>query len=204
MIEKIACLLAGILFCGAVFGEDDLFSFEFEEIAPDVWAGVRQDSPRFPVMGNTMFVVGGEGVVVFDGGGAPAMAEQIIEKIRSITNKPVTHVVISHWHGDHNFGVYRFAEEFPNVQFIAHRFTAKVMESPRIAYIDGNATFVERNLAGLESVVTTGLGADGNKITEQDRQGYMRMIEDADAIDAEFKRMRVTPPNVIMGDSHTI
>ena len=57
------------------------FVFEFEQLAPDVWAGVRSDSSRFPVMGNTTFVIGDEGVVVFDGGGMPAMAEQIIEKV---------------------------------------------------------------------------------------------------------------------------
>lgn len=115
------------------------FVFEFEELAPGVWAGVRPDSSRFPVMGNITFVISNEGVVVYDGGGMPAMSEQAIEKIRSLTEQPVTHVVTSHWHGDHNFGVYRFGEEFPNVKFIAHEFTLEVMNSSRINYIDRQA-----------------------------------------------------------------
>lgn len=129
-MKTMTVLLAGIIMSGSADG--NLFSFEFEEVADGVWVGVRPDSPRFPVMGNTTIVISDEGVVVFDGGGAPAMAEQIIDKVRSLTTKPVTHVIVSHWHGDHNFGIYRFAEEFPDVRFIAHRFTAKVIDSPRI------------------------------------------------------------------------
>ena len=97
-------------------------------------------------MGNTSFVISESGVVVFDGGGMPAMSEKVIDKIRSITDKPVTHVVISHWHGDHFFGVYRFAEEFPDVQFIAHEFTRDVINSSRINYVDRERGFVESNL----------------------------------------------------------
>jgi glyoxylase-like metal-dependent hydrolase (beta-lactamase superfamily II) len=110
-----------------------LFAFDFEELSDGVWAGVRADAPRFPVMGNTTFVVGDNGVVVFDGGGMPAMSEQLIEKIRSVTDKPVTYVVMSHWHGDHLFGVYRFAEEYPGVHFVAHEFTRDVINSTRMS-----------------------------------------------------------------------
>ena len=202
-MKKIICLIISILFCGAALA-DDLFSFEFEEIAADVWVGVRADGPRFPVMGNTTFVIGGEGVIVFDGGGAPTMADQIIDKIHSLTDKPVTHVVTSHWHGDHNFGIYRFAEEFPDVEFIAHRFTAEVMDSPRIAYIDRSASFYERNADIIEAVAETGKDAEGNEVSEQDRLSYVRMLADRHLIEPEYQRLRITPPNVIFDDSYTI
>ena len=138
------------------------FLFEFEELAPGVWAGVRPDGPRFPVMGNTLFVISEDGVVVYDGGGMPAMSEQIIDKIRSLTDKPVTHVVTSHWHGDHNFGVYRFGEEFDNVQFIAHEFTQEVMNSSRINYIDREMGFVEQNFERFKQIIETGVDDQGN------------------------------------------
>ena len=79
MEKIIISLILGALYLGVAFAEDGLYSFEFEEIAPGVRAGVRPDSPRFPVMGNTTFVISDQGVVVFDGGGAPAMTEQMIE-----------------------------------------------------------------------------------------------------------------------------
>ena len=90
-MQRIFLLL--ILLSGVAVGQvaqDTPFRFEFEELAPGVWAGVRPDGPRFPVMGNTTFVISDEGVVVFDGGGMPAMAEQIIDKLRSISDKPVS------------------------------------------------------------------------------------------------------------------
>jgi glyoxylase-like metal-dependent hydrolase (beta-lactamase superfamily II) len=203
-MKRIAILAAGMFLCAIAFAQNTLFSFEFEEIAEDVWVGVRPDGPRFPVMGNTMFVIGDEGVVVFDGGGAATMADQIIEKIRSLTTNPVTHVVISHWHGDHNFGVYRFAEEFPDVQFVAHRFTAKVIDSTRIAYIDRNATMIERNLPEFRRIAETGIDSEGNEVSAHDRESYARTLEDADLIEYEFQRLQVIAPNVIFDDKLTI
>jgi glyoxylase-like metal-dependent hydrolase (beta-lactamase superfamily II) len=196
-----------ILFSSVAAGQvaqDTPFQFEFEELAPGVWAGVRPDGPRFPVMGNTTFVISEEGVVVFDGGGMPAMAEQVINKVRSITEKPVTHVIMSHWHGDHSFGVFRFAEEYPGVQFVAHEFTNDVFHSSRIHYIDRQTNFLNNNLEEFQKIVDTGVDYDGTEHNDVDRQDYMRIIDDADAILAEYGRARVTPADVTFSDSYTI
>jgi len=195
--------LFSLLFAASAYAEGP-FTIEFEEVADGVWAGVRPDGPRFPVMGNTTFVIGDSGVVVFDGGGMPAMSEQVIDKIRSLTDQPVTHVVISHWHGDHFFGVYRFAEEFPDVQFIAHEFTRDVINSSRINYVDRERGFVESNLEEFTRIVETGFDSEGTEQSDTDRAIYARILEDRDAIDREFLRAKVTPPTVVFSDSHTI
>ena len=85
----LAGLLTAVISLSAV-ADDGPFKFNFEELAPGVWAGVRNDSPRFPVMGNVTFVISEDGVVVFDGGGMPTMAEQTMEKIQSLTDVPIT------------------------------------------------------------------------------------------------------------------
>ena len=180
------------------------FLFEFEELAPGVWAGVRPDGPRFPVMGNTLFVISEDGVVVYDGGGMPAMSEQIIDKIRSLTDKPVTHVVTSHWHGDHNFGVYRFGEEFDDVQFVAHEFTQEVMNSSRINYIDREMGFVEQNFERFKQIIETGVDDQGNPVSELDQASYQDIINNRDQIDYEFLRARVTPANITFSDKYVI
>jgi glyoxylase-like metal-dependent hydrolase (beta-lactamase superfamily II) len=184
--------------------DDGPFQFEFQEIGPGVWAGVRPDSPRYPVMGNATFVISDAGVVVFDGGGMPAMAEQIIEKVRSLTDKPVTHVAISHWHGDHNFGVYRFAEEFPGVQYVTHEFTNEVFNSTRIAYIDRQLGYIQNNQEEFQKIVDTGVDSEGTEHSESDRGDYKRILEDADVISHEFGRARVTPADVTFTDTYTI
>jgi glyoxylase-like metal-dependent hydrolase (beta-lactamase superfamily II) len=203
-MKKTICLFIGILYLGAALAEEGPFSFDFEEVAEGVWAGVRPDGPRFPVMGNTTFVISEEGVVVFDGGGMPAMAEQVIDKVRSITEKPVTHVVISHWHGDHSFGVFRFAEEYPNVQFVAHEFTNDIFHSSRIHYIDRQSGFINNNLEEFQKIVDTGVDSDGTEHNDTDRRDYMRIIEDADAILDEYGRARVTPADVTFSDAYVI
>ena len=196
-------LLAAVVSLSAV-ADDGPFHFDFAELAPGVWAGVRADSPRFPVMGNVTFVISDEGVVVYDGGGMPVMAEQTIEKIRTRTDAPVTHVVISHWHGDHNFGVYRYAEEYPNVAIVAHEFTNTVFDSTRITYIDRQRDFIERNSEEFASIVETGIDSEGTQVSETDRTEYKMILEDGDEINHEFNRSRVTPANVTMTDKYTI
>ena len=201
---NIAKWLVAVLFVSSPVLADGPFEFEFEELAPGIWAGVREDGPRFPVMGNTLFVISDEGVVVYDGGGMPAMSEQIIGKVRSLTNRPVTDVVISHWHGDHLFGVYRFAEEFPNVNFIAHEFTRDVINSTRINYIDRERGFVDENREEFEKIVDTGVDSEGNEQSDTDRAIYKRILEDEEEIDRDFLRAKVTPPNIVFTDSYTI
>ena len=174
--------------------------FEFEEIARGVWAGVRPDSPRFPVMGNTTFVISDEGVVVFDGGGLPSMGEQVIGKIRTLTSLPVTHVIISHWHGDHHFGIAPYLEAFPNVQVIAHRFTDRAMRGSTIDYIENYATFGEKRLPVYQQIVDTGKDTEGNEASEHDLMVYRQIIEDFDKVRPDFDRVQLTMPTLLFDD----
>jgi cyclase len=48
-------------------------------------------------------------VLVIDTRLNPAMAHELSAAIRSVTDKPVTHVVNTHFHGDHTFGNQVFA-----------------------------------------------------------------------------------------------
>ena len=182
----------------AAASETDPFQFEIEEVAQGVWTGIRSESTRFPVMGNATIVIGTESVLVFDGGGVPGMADQIIAKIKDITDLPVSHVVISHWHGDHNFGVHRFEDAFENVQFIAHDFTDRAMNSHKIDYILGYPTFVEKRLPKFQKQVETGLDSDGNPLSEDDKAFYKRMIKDAPHIDREYKKVKLVEPDLVI------
>jgi cyclase len=58
--------------------------------------------------GNTGFVVGKDGVIVFDAKMAPNSAKEMIAAIAKITPKPVTHVVLSHSDSDHVNGLSGF------------------------------------------------------------------------------------------------
>lgn len=59
---------------------------------------------------NAGVVVAPEGVVVVDALGSPALARQLIEEIRAITDKPITHVIVTHYHADHVYGLQAFRD----------------------------------------------------------------------------------------------
>lgn len=182
----------------------DPFIPTFQELAPGVWVGVREDNPRNPVIGTATFVITDDGVVVFDGGGMPLFAERIIEKIKSLTSRPVTHVAISHWHGDHNFGLHPYLEAFPNVQVISHTFTHKVFNSKRIRYIDGYSTGTPAYKKTVEGYLSTGVDDEGKPLSNALRQYYETFLADADIIHAEAQRVKITQPTITFEDKLTV
>ena len=68
---------------------------------------------------NAGFVVTRDSVVVIDALGSPALARELLRRIRDITSKPVSHVVLTHYHADHVYGLQVFKQ--PGVTVIAHR-----------------------------------------------------------------------------------
>lgn len=64
----------------------------FAEIGPDLYAFTAEGDP------NSGVIVADDGCVVFDAQATPAMARNVIEHVRSVTEKPIRHVVLSHYH----------------------------------------------------------------------------------------------------------
>lgn len=102
----------------AVDVDKDVYTVELSSLAPDVYLVHRPGPLREPVEPNAVFVVNAEDVVVFEGGGAPLVAERTIALIRTVTSKPVSHLINSHWHGDHNLGNQVYRAEYPDVRVV--------------------------------------------------------------------------------------
>lgn len=64
----------------------------FSEIGRDIYAFTAQGDP------NSAIVVGEDGCLVFDAQATPAMAKNVIERVKTVTDKPIRHVVLSHYH----------------------------------------------------------------------------------------------------------
>jgi glyoxylase-like metal-dependent hydrolase (beta-lactamase superfamily II) len=58
---------------------------------------------------NATVIVGDKGVILVDSGGTDEVGRHIGAAVRRITDKPVTHVVNTHHHGDHYLGNVAFA-----------------------------------------------------------------------------------------------
>ena len=84
--------------------------------------------------GNSVVILGDDGVLVFDANGTPAAAESVLADIRRMTSAPVRYLVLSHWHWDHWYGAEAYASEFPGVVIVAHERTRALMAGPAIAF----------------------------------------------------------------------
>jgi glyoxylase-like metal-dependent hydrolase (beta-lactamase superfamily II) len=87
---------------------------------------------------NAGFVVTSGGVVVFDALGTPSLGWALLQQIRSVTDKTIRYVVLSHYHADHIYGLQAFRD---------HTGAAIVAQERASEYRDNEETADEK--AGL-------------------------------------------------------
>lgn len=64
----------------------------FVEIGDGLWAFTAQGDP------NSGVIIGDDSVMVIEAQATPRLARKVIEKVRSATDKPITHLVLTHYH----------------------------------------------------------------------------------------------------------
>jgi glyoxylase-like metal-dependent hydrolase (beta-lactamase superfamily II) len=79
--------------------EDD---FQLVQVADGIYAAIAKSGGL--ASGNAGFVIGDDGVVIFDTFFTPAAIEELIGEIQKLTNKPIKYAVNSHYHLDHTGG----------------------------------------------------------------------------------------------------
>jgi len=93
-----------------------------EAVAPGVWmvqgASALGSSANRNFISNAAFVVTQDQVVVVDALGSPVLAKELLAEIRRITPLPVKHVIVTHYHADHIYGLQVFKDE--GAEIIAH------------------------------------------------------------------------------------
>jgi len=103
---------------------DPLANYNAEKVSANTW--VIHGPKEFPTpenkgfMNNPAFTVTDKSVVVFDPTSSLQGGEGLLKKIKKITDKPVTHVFISHVHGDHWLGNQSIKAAYPDAKFYAH------------------------------------------------------------------------------------
>jgi glyoxylase-like metal-dependent hydrolase (beta-lactamase superfamily II) len=144
------------------------FAYTIEPLAPGVYAFIEPRPTSGLVSGNSLVVVGDDGVLVLDTSHFASLARKMIADIRRLTDKPVRYVVTSHWHADHIFGNAAFHEAFPGATFLAHAETRRLAIKNDPQYID-----MQRNLATLlesyRRALATGKRRSGALLTAAER-----------------------------------
>jgi len=108
MIIRLVRLLAlfVLLPAAATAAEPELKAVQVAERVWFVQGGAALGSPaNRNFISNAGFVVTDDGVVVVDALGSPALAKELLAEVRRVTPQPVRHVILTHYHADHIYGL---------------------------------------------------------------------------------------------------
>ncbi len=77
----------------------------FTEVGKDLWAFTAEGDP------NSGVIIGDDSVMIVEAQATPRLAEKVIEKVREVTDKPITHVVMTHYHAVRVLGASAFGAQ---------------------------------------------------------------------------------------------
>jgi cyclase len=140
--------------------------------------------------GNTTVIIGDRQVLVVDSCFLPSAAREDIAQIRKWTDKPVSFVLNTHFHNDHNFGNRIYMDAFPSVTIIAHVETQKDMNM----YGPGSLRREEKDSYGimqrLKSMQETGKTPEGHELTSEEKTEVKQVLEERPATIEELRNVK--------------
>jgi len=80
-------------------------TISFTEVGKDLWAFTAEGDP------NTGVIIGDDSVMIVDAQATPRLARLVVEKVRSVTDKPIRHVVLTHYHAVRVLGASAYGED---------------------------------------------------------------------------------------------
>jgi cyclase len=177
---KYICGLALSVLLSTTVSHADEHPFEIKQVANGVYAAIAQ--PSFRTNANAAIILLGDSVVVVDAESKPSAARAVITEIKRLTNMPVSHLVITHFHGDHVQGAAEYRREWPNVQIISTEETRKSIEARLVPRM-------KRELLGLPGRIEK-LKSDLEKTSESSKKVEMqRNIQQGESYLSELTAM---------------
>jgi len=117
----------------------------FTQLSENAWAYTAEGDP------NSGVIIGDDSVLIVDTTATPAMAQDLIARIRAITDKPIKHVVLSHYHAVRVLGASAYFKEGAQ-QIIASRGTYEMIVERGEADMKSEIERFPRLFAGVETV----------------------------------------------------
>ena len=114
----------------------------FEELGPGLYGYTAEGDP------NSGVVIGDDSVLVVDAQATPAMAQDVIARVRQVTDKPIAHVVLSHYHAVRVLG----ASGYPGAEIIASDVTRDLIVERGQQDMDSEIGRFPRLFRGQESI----------------------------------------------------
>lgn len=179
-------------------------SYETVKVADGIWAFIAPESKSGIVSGNSIAIIGDDGVLVVDTGYVPSLTRRMIGEIKQKTDKPVRWVVNTHWHWDHNFGNFVYRDAYPNVAIISTPFTRASIADFDAKVLEG---YQKRGTAygkKLHDQLDAHKNADGSAMTPEQVEMQTAVVEDFDHVLPEIAAGRIELPDTTITDSLTL
>ena len=202
-----------ILFCLALFfGQTGVSvphanvtsSYETAKVADGIWAFVAPESKSGIVSGNSIAIIGDDGVLVVDTGMVPSLTRRMIGEIKQKTDKPVRWVVNTHWHWDHNFSDFVYRDAYPNVAIISTPFTRASMADFNVKVLDGYQKRGAAMARKMHDRLATHKNLDGSAMTPEQMESQTAVLDDFNHALPELTAGRIELPDTTITDSLTL
>ena len=144
---------------------------------------------------NALVIVNEEDVVVVDSHLTPAKARDLVASIKSVTTKPITTLINSHFHWDHAHGNQVFDD---GVQIIGHEYTRMKLagtpleETQYVIATAGN----KATLARIREMLTNA--------SEEDRPEIQKWFDLYSQQAEDWKEIAPIPPDTTLNDRMTL
>jgi cyclase len=180
-----------------------VLSYRTVRVAEGVYAFITPEERSSFQAGNSVAIIGDDGVLVFDTGNIPSATRRQIAEIRRLARAPVRWVVNSHWHPDHTLGNAEYRKAFPGVTVIGTSAT-------RVGILERVPTYVDqmKSFAPIDSVMrvrlATGKKRDGSAMPDEVRLVWGLTRRDYAEFMPEVVRTTPSAPDLVFDDSLTI
>lgn len=169
-----------------------------EALEPGIWL-IRQAEPfQLRPVGNVTLIEQADGLVLVDSGGSPGSGRRVAALVRSVSDKPVKAVLVTHWHNDHPLGLPAIRAAWPGVRIVAHSRTRDHLLGPPMAATPQGApdpavdAQIDEQVKGSEDFLRR--NAEDPDLSAQERAGYARTLAGFSTIRGDTAGSFVVPP----------
>jgi len=180
-----------------------ILTYRTEKVGEGIYAFITPEERSGFQAGNSIAIIGDDGVLVFDTGNIPSATRRQIAEIKKLTEKPVRYVVNSHWHPDHNLGNAEYALAFPNVTFIGTPATRTGILERMPGYRSDMQSFAPTDSV-MRVRLATGKMRDGSEMPPTIRTMWTILTNDFKEFLPEVLSARPLAPGFTFVDSLTV